>query len=813
MFGAGLILSASAIDVSARPLVQLQTPESAPPGATAAPVGDVLGSYASISGDGKLVVYQGLPPVPSVGPVDEQSDAEDERTDPRNTTIYLSNREDGNTVELTPVPSGLRHGDSVRPVISGDGCSVVAITEMALDVFRDDDGGERWDVYRSVLPHCGGAIGNWELVSARNDGTGLARDDVRADQTPAVSRSGADVAYVHADDRLFDAAGVNTISLVDLTVPINDIARSVVVAGMPVDRPNTTYVHVGLDQPAISDDGRYVAYRSDVVSDAAVPVWGVGLTDGERATQQVFVWDRLENDPFTAVRLVSALPSGEPTTFGAAEPALSRDGRFVAFTSGDPGIVAATFPQCADACPSQIYRLDRDVDANGLFDEPGATTLDLISADPYSDTLVAGTGASFQPALSADGQLLAFISKAPNLQLIQAPGGGEPTDGDVLVADTGRDGLRRITVSSDGVRPTIGAHARPQLSDTGRITVFDTLAASQLLDEGAAPGRQIVSLSTPPQLSLADADVGTTLVGVESAGWFVGLVNDGPSGFQPAHVTIDDARFVLDTENSTCLIGTLVPSGSRCNVAFTFTPSSPAPVNATLTVSELGFEAVSVQSRLSGAGGEPALQIAPGGADLGTADVGQTATEFLFDVSNISFVPTSVSSIVIGGAHPDDFALSTNNCADRPLNPRASCAVGILFTPSASGRRTALVEVFTPEGQSTSVILAGDGTFAPALAPLVTEVQAGQEFILGGTAYPANQELTVVFGDGPSDTLQVTTNATGEFVAVVPVATNERGGDRQIVVQSPTGVAATAPIEVIGDDQQFIGMPGFGLGG
>ncbi len=780
-------------------------------------MGDALGSHASISGDGKFVVYQGVPPVPPGAEADTEAGAEadGEATpgDPRTTTVYLSNREDGTTVELSPIPAGLRHGDTVRPVISGDGCSVVAVTEMALDVFRDDDGGERWDVYRSVLPHCGGAIGNWELVSTRNDGFGLARDDVRPDQSPAVSRSGAEVAYVHPDDRLFDAPGVNTITLVDLTVPVADPARSVIVTGMPIDRPNTTFVHVGIDQPAISHDARYVAYRSDAVSSEAVPTWGTGLVDGERATQQVFVWDRQDADPFTAVRLVSALPSGAPSRVGAGEPALSRDGRVVAFTSADPSIVDATFPQCTDECPTQIYRLDRDPDDNGIFDEVGSTTLDLVSADPHSDALVAGTGASSQPALSADGQLLAFISKATNLQLIQAPGGGEPSDGDVLVADTGREGLRRVTVSSDGVRPTIGAHARPQLSDTGRITVFDTLAASQLLDEGAPAGRQVVALSSPPRLSLADADVGTTLVGVESAGWFVGLVNDGPSGFEPAEVTISDSRFVLDPENSTCLVGTLVPAGSRCNVAFTFRPTSSSAVNATLTVAEAGFGAVSVASQLSGTGGEPALQISPGGADLGSVDVGETATEFLFDVSNIGFLPTSIDRIVIGGAHPGDFALSSNNCDNRPLNPRASCAVGILFTPSDSGRRTALVEVFTPRGQSTSVILAGDGRFAPELATFTSEVQAGREFILGGVDYPANEELTIVFGDGPTDTVKVTTDATGGFVAIVPVASNERGGARQIVVQSPRGVAATAPIEVIEDSQQYVGMPGFGLGG
>lgn len=804
VLGAGLVLSTSAASVSARPTVQLESPE-APSGSVASPIGDAAGSHPSISGDGKYIVYQGRPAAPAT---------EDAPADPRLSTIYLSNREDGTTVELTPVPTGLRAGDSVRPVISGDGCSAVTLTEMALDVFRDDDGGTRWDLYRMVLPHCGGTIGAWELVSSRAGG--LARDDLRPDQTPAVSRSGTEIAYVHPDERLFDAADVNTITFVDLSIPFGEPGRARVVQGMPTDRPNTTYVHVGIDQPAISADGRYVAYRSDAASAEAVPVWGVGKEDGGPATRQVYVWDRQEADPFIAVKLISALPSGEPSVAGASDPSLSRDGRIVAFTSGDVGLVPAVYPQCADACPTQIFRLDRDADDNGWFDEPNQTTLELISAEPGTAPPIAGTAPSSQAAVSADGQLIAFVSRAPNLQLIQAPGGGEAADGDVLVADSGRTGLRRITVSSDGVRPTIGAHARPQLSDSGRITVFDTLAASQLLDaestERTEPGRQVVALSSPPRLSLADADVGTTIVGLESTGWFVGLVNDGPSAFDPAEVSIDDNRFVIDAENSTCIVGTLVPSGSSCNVWFTFTPTSNAPVNATLTVSEVGFEAVSISSTISGAGGEPALQAVPAGADLGSVAVGESAVEFLVDVSNISVVATRVSSVTVGGAHPDDFTVTHNGCADRPLNPRASCAVGITFAPRDSGHRTALIEVSTPLGQFTSVILSGEGAFAPELITLEPAVQAGEEFVLGGQDYPADTELTIVFGDGATDAINVTTNRQGGFIAIVPVASNERGGDREIVVQSPSGVAASTPIEVVEDDAQHIGLPGFGLG-
>ena len=809
--GAGLILSTGAVSVSARPIVILEQVVSAPPGASTQPVGDQLGSHPSISGDGQFVVYQGVPEQP----VALEGEITDFPLDERESTIYLSNREDGSTVELTPVPDGLRPGNSISPIISGDGCSVVTITEMALDVFSDDDGDTRWDVYRSVLPHCEGAVGNWELVSTRNDGSSLARDDVRPEFSPSVSRSGTAIAFVHPDERLFEAPDVNAITLVDLTVPASDSGRAQVVPGMPIDRPNTVFVHVGLDQPALSDDGRYLAYRSDASSAKVVPVWGTGEIDGARATQQVFVWDRLEPDPFRQVQLVSALPTGEPTTAGAGEPVLSRAGRVIAFSSGDQGLVPSVFPTCTDDCPTQIFRLDRDVDADSVFDEPGETVLEMVSTEPITEdapTPVAGRAASSQPALSSDGQLLAFVSKAPNLQLIEAPGSGEALDGDILVAGADDVRLRRITVSTDGVRPTIGAHSRPDLSDTGRIAVFDTLAARQLIGEAASPGRQVVALSSPSRVALADADVGTTVVGLESAGWFVSLVNEGPSAFDPATVTVDDDRFAIDPDESSCVIGSLVPAGARCNVSFTFTPTSEAAVSATITIAERGFEALSVSATVSGSGGDPALQIYPGGGDFGEVAVGRPGIEFLFDVSNVSFLSSSVERIEIVGAHASEFEITTNNCADRPLNPRANCAVGVTFTPSEAGRRTVLIEAFTPQGQSTSVILAGDGVFEPELVTLENTVHAGEEFVLGGSDYPANTELVVVFSDSPGDNVNVTTNDGGGFIAFIPVQPNASGGDRQVVVQSREGVAAVVPIEVIEDDTMYIGVPGFGLG-
>jgi hypothetical protein len=797
---AGLVLGASSAD--ARPIVVLDQVVAAESFSTVAPGGQALGSAPTVSGDGRFVAYQGLP-----GGGDPQVAA----TDPRVSTVYLTDREAATTIEVTVVPEGQRAGNSVHPVLSGDGCSIVVITELALDVFRDDDTGLRWDVYRQRLEHCGGLPGNWELVSSRGDGSAIARDDVVVADPPAVSRSGTLIAYTHPATELLEGEGITTVSVVDLGQPIGSPGRSAPVAGMPVVSPDTEFVHAGIDQPAISGDGRFIAYRSDASSTDAVPGWGYGPVAGGPATGQVFVWDREQPDPFAAVELVSERVDGLPTMTGASEPALSRDGRVVAFTSSDVGLAPAVFPPCATGCPSQVYHLDRDVDGNGRYDEPGRSVITLVSSEIGTSPVVAGTAPSSQPSVSSDGQLVAFITKAANLQVVKAGGGGAATDGDLLVADVARNTLRRVTMIDGGVQPAVGSHSAPQLSDTGRTIVFDTLAAAQLVP-GSPPGRQVVTTVSAPELSLAEGDLGTTLVGFTSDEWYVAVNNNGPTTFTPSQVSVSDGRFRVNQELSTCALGAPVPPGGDCTVRLTFTPRSPGPVSATLTVAESGFQAVSVSTTVRGAGGDPMLRTNPAGQAFGPVVVGQSSPEFLFDVENISVVPTSVASVRVVGPNPDDFVISSNSCDQRSLNPRSTCSIGVTFSPRASGQRSAVVEVATPTGQYTVMVPDGLGRYQPNLVVDRTQVEAGRQFGIGASGFPPSTTVAILFGDDPTSRVDVLTDVDGAFLAMVPTRVSERGGNRRVVAQAADGTTAWAPLEVIAQADLMTGVPGFGLG-
>ena len=471
------------------------------PSAPDQPVADVAAAGAttdpSVSGDGRFVVFTGAPAT----------------DDDRASTVWLDDRSNGSVTELTkPVLSG-RVGDSVHPVISADGCAVVVVTQLAYDLFRDDDLGSRWDVYRLVLPHCFGD-GSWELVSATS-GAGLesaASDSASPDSAPAVSGTGSVVAYVTK----FSAAApdLSSIVVVDLTVPMGQPGRSRPVAGTPPTAPDNTFRYRGLREPALSDDGQLIAFTSDAESDTLDRAWSVGPQPGDFATSQVYVWDRTNTDPATAVLRVSQ--GTEPANGGASSAALSADGRFVVFASSSTNLVAAaSLPACVTQCPTQVYRFDRiDASHTLVSRQPGAADAPIVAAD---------TGA-WAPAITADGSEVLYLTRATNLFVSRPSGGGGTGDGEVVVADVDRGTLRRVSVAANGIDAAPASNGNAHISASGRVVVFDTLTPAAFGIANAHAGRQVVALALMPSLSLSDLDVGSGGIGFPGAEWFASML-------------------------------------------------------------------------------------------------------------------------------------------------------------------------------------------------------------------------------------------------------------------------------------------------
>jgi Tol biopolymer transport system component len=758
------------------------------PGASApAAVAAVRGAHPSVSDDGRWVVYAGLP-------VGEATD------DQRSSTVYLRDRIPGPDEpairELTVPVDDVRLGDSVRPAISGDGCVVVVVTEVAYDLFRDDDDGDRWDVYRLVLPHCGGTVGDWELVStvSADDGDTTASDLAVPTETPAVSQSGAVVAYTHRSP--VPKSTLVQVSVVDLTVALGDEGRTRVVPGTPLLEPDDEFVRVGQRHPDLSADGRFVVFSSDALSDRPVADWAAGLEPGGPAVAQVYLWDRDLADPGAAVVLVSAV-DGVAATAGADRAVISESGQFVAFESPSPELAGdAELPICTPACPTQIYRSDL-----------GAGSLTLVTrvplpadADPAAAPVVAIDAGGSQATISADGTQVGFVTRSRTLFPTVAGVSAEPDDGDIVVADVDLGTLRRVSLQPDGITPLDATNAHPVLSASGHVVVFDTLSTDFLAAEqvvsatDVAGGRGVAVIGRPAELVAASLDVGTVMVGYAGPEWYVAVRNTGPSTFLPATVVSSDPQFAIT--GGTCALQIAVVPGDSCTVNVTLTPGAPGPIAATFTVTEAIVGGTSATVALTGSGGVPDLRAAPAGADFAPTLVGATAATVSFDIENVGFQPVAITSVAFGGTNPADFSIVSTSCPESVINPMTSCAVEVAFAPTEAGYRTATLLVGADAGRYTSVVLTGEGRRITALTAGESRIHAGSPVELGGSGFPAGATVTVAWADGKGESVQVLADAAGEFVAQLPTRPSERGGDRTVVAQSGE-LSARVEVEVV----------------
>jgi Tol biopolymer transport system component len=111
----------------------------------------------------------------------------------------------------------------------------------------------------------------------------------------------------------------------------------------------------------INNDGRFIVFASE----ASNLVGG----DSNNMTD-IFLRDRLLRKTIR----VSVAANGEQANGDSQTPVISGDGRFVAFTSTATNLVPGDTNGVAD-----IFLFDRDTDGNGVFDEPGGTSLSRVS--------------------------------------------------------------------------------------------------------------------------------------------------------------------------------------------------------------------------------------------------------------------------------------------------------------------------------------------------------------------------------------------------------------------------------------------------
>ncbi|HZU34552.1 MAG TPA: hypothetical protein VFA18_01515, partial [Gemmataceae bacterium] len=471
-----------------------------------------------VTSDGKAAANM-QPTAPSITPdgshvaFNSPSDALVTSDGDRSWDVFVRDLNAGTTTLVSyrdpTLPSLTANGNSYLPpvashanAISADG-RYVTFTSDASNLVPGDNN-NNLDVF--VGDRTTGAV---TLVSVNQAGTGSGNS---FSQRPAMSADGRYVAFDSLASDLTSISDTNSTS----DVFVRDLQTGTTTL-VTINGAGTAAADAGGTEPVLSPDGRYVLFRSDASDllpnmDLAGAYYNIYLRDLQTDTtylvsasadgtgggnshssnavftpdgryvvfqsyasnlvandtngqMDVFAWDLQTH----ATTLVSVNSSGTDSGNGTSQnPVISADGRYVAFESTAPDLVANDNNNASDV-------FVRDL-------QTGTTT--LVSID--SAGTGSGGGASQNASISADGHYVAFDSMAPDLVANDTNG-----HSDVFIRDLQTGATTLVSVNGTGTGSGNDDSQAPLLSTDGSTVVFSSNASDLVASDlnGAGPGR------------------------------------------------------------------------------------------------------------------------------------------------------------------------------------------------------------------------------------------------------------------------------------------------------------------------------------
>jgi uncharacterized repeat protein (TIGR01451 family) len=346
--------------------------------------------------------------------------------------------------------------NSTHMKLNGDG-SVAVFQSQQTDIVGGNVNANGQDIYRV------GSNGQATLETVDSSGHQL----IGSSSLPAISADGGVVAFAYGTN----TAGSNT------AVQAKDVITTSMWGGGSGQPKHQVDTGTGGAAPNGAVSGAPSVSSSNgpkkLVFCSAASNLVAGDGNGQR---DIFLVD--PTNPGQATQLVSRDSGGVQLPGDSCEPSISVDGTQVVFTTSAPSLYGTPM--------RQVVRKDLTTGA-----------LDLISVS----TAGPGHGAnadSSEPAISADGSVVAFTSQASNLDALGTPAGGH--EAFVSLTQSSADGaartLKRLR-NGDGTVPN-GASEHPQLSADGSIAVMQTAATNFFGQEKAltTPACGAVAITT-----------------------------------------------------------------------------------------------------------------------------------------------------------------------------------------------------------------------------------------------------------------------------------------------------------------------------
>ncbi len=359
------------------------------------------------------------------------------------------------------------------------------------------------------------------LVSRASGAAGAPANALASHEIPVqvdVSRTGRFVAFTSDATNLIpgglpSGSGGVQVYLRDLALGTTELVSR---ASGPGGAPSSGRA----SNPTVSDDGRFVAFEALSAANLAPAT----ATDGRR----VYIRD-LETGTTTKVR--DDTSDNNPGDAESWDPDLSGDGRTLAYTttgftwqSGAPTVVTtqtesegdlrfvATPPAGWPSLPSQQPSISRDgrrvayVDGSGhviVTDLVGGTRTLVDQAEGAPGT--PGNGTAREPAISADGFAVAFVSRATDL--VPGPAGQPATDEVYLRRLGAAPRTELVSVAPGGTSTSRSGTfpAYPSVAENGDAVAFVAYGAGAPVSSSRLYVRQMSTGVTSELLPAAPA--------------------------------------------------------------------------------------------------------------------------------------------------------------------------------------------------------------------------------------------------------------------------------------------------------------------
>ncbi len=199
-------------------------------------------------------------------------------------------------------------------------------------------------------------------------------------------------------------------------------------------------------------------------------------------------------------------------------------------------------------------------------------------------------------------------------------------------------------------------------------------------------------------------------------------------------VTISNISITGDfTESDDC--PSSLPNTTTCTMYVYFSPKAGGTRTGTVTINDNGFFNSVSTIALSGTG--TAISITGAPVSFGNQLKNTTSATKTVTVKNNGSAAITINSVTLN--EMTDFAFASNTCTGS-LAARASCTIGLTFTPTTTGPKKGAVIIKDSDPTSPQIVgVSGTGTSNVSLAP---NIVAFANTAVGTTSAPSRITLT-----------------------------------------------------------------------